>query len=219
MRSFAPGEPVVLRELWRGRVFAARPATVVRDDPELITLLVPAGVTCAVPIGPDGEELRICDRPFRLELRERGPTPVLSFAWPGEPFAVLRWIEPWAWYVNPQEPLRRTEIGFDTTDHVLDALVALDGTWCWKDEDELERAVELGLFSAAEAERFRADGHRAIDRILRREPPFDRDWGDWRPDPSWPTPTLRAGWETSEARRTGTDAGGLSRGPRTRHPA
>lgn len=129
MRSFAPGEPVVLRELWRGRVFAARPATVVRDDPELITLLVPAGVTCAVPIGPDGEELRICDRPFRLELRERGPTPVLSFAWPGEPFAVLR----------------------------------------------DERAVELGLFSAAGAERFRADGHRAIDRILRREPPFDRD--------------------------------------------
>jgi hypothetical protein len=195
MRSFAPGEPVVLRELWRGRVFAARPATVLHDGPELVVLLVPAGVTCAVPIGPEGEELRIPDRPWRLELRERGPSPVLSFAWPGEPYAVLRWSAPWAWYVNLQEPLRRTRIGYDTTDHVLDVLVAPDGTWEWKDEEDLERAVALGLFTPADAERFRADGHRAVRRILEREPPLDHDWTRWQPDPSWPTPTLPEGWD------------------------
>lgn len=196
MRRFEPGEPVVLRELWRGRVFAARPATVVWDEPDLLVLYVPPRVTCAVPVGPEGEELRIPDRPFELELRERGSTGVLSFAWPEEPFGVLRWTAPWAWYVNLQEPLRRTPIGFDTTDHALDVLIARDGSWCWKDEEELERAVRLGLFSPADAERFRADGRRAVRRILAREPPFDRDWTDWRPDPSWPTPVLAGGWDS-----------------------
>lgn len=197
MPPFAPGEPVVLRELWRGRVFAARPATVLHDGPERIALVVPAGVTCAVPVGPDGEELRIPDRPWRLALRERGPSPVLSFAWPGEPYAVLRWSPPWAWYVNLQEPLRRTEIGFDTRDRVLDLLVAPDGTWRWKDEEELERAVALGLFTPADAEGFRADGRRALERIRRGEPPFDGTWQDPAPDPTWPKPTLRDGWDVT----------------------
>ncbi len=195
MRRFEPGEPVVVRELWRGRVFAARPATVVRDEPDLVVLYVPPGVVCAVPVGPEGEELEICDRPFELALRERGPSGVLSFAWPGEPFAILRWTDPWAWYVNLQDPLRRTEIGFDTTDHALDVLIAPDGSWRFEDEDELERAVRLGLFTPADAERFRADGRRAVRRVLRRDPPFDRDWRSFLPDPSWPVPGLPEGWD------------------------
>jgi hypothetical protein len=41
----------------------------------------------------------------------------------------------------------------------------------------------------------RADGERAVRRILDREPPFDRDWTTWRPDPSWPVPILPEGWD------------------------
>jgi predicted RNA-binding protein associated with RNAse of E/G family len=98
------------------------------------------------------------------------------------------------WYVNLQAPLRRTPLGFDTVDHALDVIVELDGSWAWKDEDELAEAVEQGLFTVEEAERFHADGERAIARILDREPPFDRDWSSWRPDPDWPMPTLQTGW-------------------------
>ena len=198
MRRWSPGDPVVIRELWRGEVFAARPATVVEDQPDRTTLLVPAGVTCGVPVDRDGAELRVPDRPWRLEVRERGPNDLLSFAWPDTSCAVLRWYAPdgmHAWYVNLQDPLRRTALGFDTTDHALDVIVALDGTWAWKDEDELAEAVAHGLFTAADAERFRADGERAVARILDRQPPFDRDWSTWRPDPSWPAPTLPEGWD------------------------
>jgi len=198
MRRWSPGDPVVIRELWRGEVFAARPATVVEDQPDRTTLLVPAGVTCGVPVDRDGAELRVPDRPWRLEVRERGPNDLLSFAWPDTSCAVLRWYAPdgmHAWYVNLQDPLRRTALGFDTTDHALDVIVALDGTWAWKDEDELAEAVAHGLFTAEDAERFRADGERAVARILDRQPPFDRDWSTWRPDPSWPAPTLPEGWD------------------------
>ena len=197
MARWSPGDGVVLREVWHGRVFTARPAIVVEDEPEQTILVVPGGVRCARPIGDD-DVLRVPDRPWRLEERARGPNPILSFAWPDAPYAVLRWsTEEGApvWYVNLQDPLRRTPLGFDTTDHALDAIVRLDGSWSWKDEDELAEAVERGLFTVEEAERFRADGELAVARILDREPPFDRDWGSWRPDPSWPEPELRPGWD------------------------
>jgi len=198
MDRWAAGDAVVVREVWRDRVFQARPATVVRDDADLTMLLVPGAVRCGVPIAEDGAELRVPDRPWRLEVRERNANPILSFAWPDTPYAILRWSMPdgvTAWYVNLQDPLRRTSIGFDTTDHALDAIVAVDGTWWWKDEDELAETVANGLFTAEDAGKFRADGERAVERILRGDPPFDRDWTSWRPDPRWPLPALPAGWD------------------------
>ncbi len=198
MRRWSPGDAVVLREIWRDRIFVARPAVVVEDEPERLAFVVRSRARCGTPVDDDGAELRVPDRPWRLEVRPRGPNDVLSFAWPDTPYAVLRWRAPhgaYAWYVNLQEPLRRTSLGFDTTDHALDAIVELDGSWRWKDEDELAEAVGNGLFTAAQAAFFRTEGERAVERILRRKPPFDRDWTSWRPDPSWPTPELPEGWD------------------------
>jgi uncharacterized protein len=198
MERWSPGDPIVLREVWRGKVFEARPATVVEDAPEQTTLVIPGGVWCGVPVDEDGAELRLPDRPWRLEIRRRGPVPILSFAWPEAAYSVLRWPADEGlpvWYVNLQDPLQRTELGFDTTDHALDVIVELDGTWRWKDEDELEEAADNGLFTADEAAAFRADGNRAVARILDRAPPFDRDWSSWRPDPGWAIPSLPDGWD------------------------
>jgi hypothetical protein len=197
-RSFPLGEGVVLREIWLGRVFEARPTIVVQDDPEQIMLLLPGGVRCAVPVGEDGGELRVPDRPWRLKIRARGDQPILSFAWPETPYSVLLWTEDErrVWYVNLQDPLTRTPLGFDTVDHALDVVIELDrSSWRWKDEEELGQAVRDGLFSETEAADFRTWGERAVGRILAAEPPFDRDWGAWRPDPAWSTPELRPGWD------------------------
>ena len=198
MRRWSPGDAVLVREVWHGRVFEARPAIVVRDEPEQTMFLVPGGVRCGLPIAEDGAELRLPDRAWHLEVRERSPNPILSFAWPDTAYAVLRWTTEEGtpvWYVNLQDPLRRTALGFDTVDHALDVIVELDRAWRWKDEDELAEAVENGLFTTEDAERFRFEGERAVARILDREPPFDRDWSSWRPDPSWPTPSLPDGWD------------------------
>jgi hypothetical protein len=196
---FRPGTSIALREVWRGRVFAARPTIVVEDHPERTMLLLPGGVRCGLPIGADGRELRLPDRSWRLEVRPRGDQPILSFAWPDTPYSVLLWTaeeDRRVWYVNLQDPLARSAIGFDTVDHVLDVVVELDrSSWRWKDEDELAEAVDQGLFTPAEASDFRDWGERAVERILSMEPPFDRTWDTWRPDPAWGVPELPDGWD------------------------
>jgi len=196
---FQPGEGIVLREVWEGRVFEARPTIVVQDEPEQIMLLLPGGVRCGLPIGADGRELRLPDRPWHLNVRPRGDQPILSFAWPATPYSVLLWTadqDRRVWYVNLQDPLTRTPIGFDTVDHALDIVIELDrSSWRWKDAEELAEAVSDGLFTPEEAAGFRAWGERAVERIVAGEPPFDQDWVGWRPDPSWPHPELRPGWD------------------------
>ncbi len=147
-----------------------------------------------------GELLRIPDGgDWELAARVWMRGPILSWAWPGVAHAVLLMFHPdWSvrhWYVNLQNPLRRTAMGFDTVDHVLDAIVEPDGSWRWKDQDELEKVVRRGIFSSDEAMDFRAEGERAVRRLRDGEPPFDRDWTAWRPDPSWPVPQLPAGWD------------------------
>jgi len=196
--AFRPGEAVALREIWRGRVWAARAATIVEDRPDQTTFFIPVGTGWMTP-ARDGVLLRIPQEDFELVERRFHEAHVLSFAWPGVPFAVLRFFRsdwsPLSWYVNLQEPLRRRPTGFDTMDHELDVIVQGDGAWSWKDEDELTEAIRLGVLEPEDETRLRAEGLAAVRRILGREPPFDRDWDGWRPDPAWVPPVLPAGWD------------------------
>jgi uncharacterized protein len=198
--GWQPGDVVALRERWDGRIFEARPATVVRDTPSEAAFYVPAGVVCAMPVDGEGRQLRLPDRPWRLALRERGTLDILSFSWPETPYAVLLLFEPGGelqgWYVNLQAPLERTPVGFDTVDHALDVVIPADrSSWAWKDEDELAEAISLGLFEERDAAWFRHWGERAVEHLLLRRPPFDRGWDDWRPDPGWARPALPYGWD------------------------
>ena len=193
------GDPVVIRELWNGQVFEARPASVVADLPLQTTLYVAPFVRCGVAIDDADVELRFPDRPWHLHVRERGDFGVLSFAWPDTPYSVLLLSEsdgsPRGWYVNLQTPLARTSIGFDTVDHLLDVLIPKDrSSWAWKDEDELAEGIALGLFTEDDAVALRYWGERAVEHVLLRLPPFDEPWEDWRPDPSW-APELPPGWD------------------------
>ena len=93
------------------------------------------------------------------------------------------------WYVNLEAPWRPSRFGFDTEDHELDIWIDSDGSWQWKDEHDLAVAVEAGLFSPEQAAAFRVEGERVI-----AEWPFPTGREDWRPDPSWPLPTLPGAW-------------------------
>jgi hypothetical protein len=198
VRRFEPGETIALRQTWEGLVWAARPATVVDDTPVQTMLFIPAGIRWMAPFH-DGKRLKIPQEDFELVELLYDEAHVLSFSWPNTHYAVLLFFRPdlstWNWYVNLEEPLRRTEIGYDTLDHELDVIVEFDGSWRWKDEDDLAQAIRRGVIPADQEPRLRADGERAVRRILDREPPFDQDWSDWRPDPSWPAPALPQGWD------------------------
>jgi Protein of unknown function (DUF402) len=97
-------------------------------------------------------------------------------------------------YINFQEPFRRFEYGFDTLDNVLDIVIAPDGTWRWKDLEELDDWLARGRFTREELEGIRAEGERVAAELDagRR---WWSEWGTWKPDPGWPLPVLPEGWD------------------------
>jgi Protein of unknown function (DUF402) len=195
---FDAGTAVALREVWEGSVWTARPAVVVEDTPEQVVLFIPVGTRWCAPVRY-GRRLKIPEPDFELAELRNDDMHVLSFAWPGSFAAVLLEFRPdWSplrWYINLEEPLRRSSVGFDTLDHKLDVILELDGSWRWKDEDELAETIRRGLLPGTDEPKLRAAALRAVGRIVGREPPFDRDWTTWRPDPAWPLPELPAGWD------------------------
>ncbi len=56
---WVPGDHVVLRQLWPGRVWAAVPATVVEDTASVVVLYVRPGTTFAGPACSREEHLRV----------------------------------------------------------------------------------------------------------------------------------------------------------------
>ena len=187
-----------------------KPMVVVEDGPALISLFLPAHTPTklAVPftkgrpkprLHGEGQPSDLIWFPrsrswARLEDSVLKQWNALFLIVPGAWRAPwLRWTPEWdflGWYVNLQEPIRRTPIGFDVRDLDLDILVDPERRWRWKDEDELEGSVEAGVISAAVADRTRAEGLAAVADIEAGAWPFTEEMSAWRPDPAWPQPTL-----------------------------
>ncbi len=200
---WAEGDPALLRYIHDGRVSRVLPVSVVSDDERSTQLFVRSGTPMRTRCGPDGVPL-----PRSLPYAERFARPwrLGPSVWSGYHVLMLTprdaghsfwayWDDGWrfhGWYVNLQEPLRRSRFGFDTADNVLDLVVRPDLSWQWKDEDELHEAVRLGRFTASEADGLYEEGARATAAIDARAWPFDRDWSGWRPAPAWPEPALVA---------------------------
>lgn len=102
--------------------------------------------------------------------------------------------EHWGWYINLQEPFRRTKRGIQTMDLMLDILVERDRSWRWKDEDDFEMLLTRGLLNSITAERVRDEAGKVLQRVERSEPPFDGSWSHWRPDSTWSLPELPDSW-------------------------
>lgn len=189
------GEHVVLRQLFVGRIWNAMPAVVVEQTPERLVTWLPPGVVTKSPEGGlfDGWTLR-----DRLVRRPHG---ILRVKEPAEEWSLLHfWHEDGSfagWYVNLEGPFLPTPIGWDYEDHLLDLWLEAEGKWEWLDEDELARAVELGLRSEEEARAARAAGERALARLLAAEPPDRTGLEAWRPDPAWALPALPPNWDAA----------------------
>jgi uncharacterized protein len=171
-----------------GRVWRAQACRVVEESAAVIALWIPEGAPGKLPIGTDGRRLRIPGDHWELEDSVSNED-ILCVARRGRAHSIYLFPSrsDFHWYVNFEEPLRRTAIGVDTFDQKLDLLVFPDGSYRWKDEDELEAAAALGLLDADEV---RAEAARVLE-----EWPFPTGWEDWRPDPSWPIPQLPEGWD------------------------
>ncbi|MGW5361733.1 DUF402 domain-containing protein [Actinopolymorpha pittospori] len=94
------------------------------------------------------------------------------------------------WYVNFEQPYRRTALGIDTFDLLLDLVVAPDLRPRWKDEDEYHQGRRLGLITDTEHRQVQVAREQVMDLLRRAEGPFDRRWQDWRRESSWERPVL-----------------------------
>ncbi len=199
---FRPGDHILLRETWRGRVWTARPVIVVEDSPQAICLFIAKGSTWKRPFDATGMPKRIPSGDWMLES-EFWIIDSLRISVPGERFSILPFRHQQGdlrfWYLNIETPLTRTPFGFEYMDQTLDIVVSTDFTeWRWKDEEELAQAVALGLYTADEADDIRSSGERSLAAFLARKPPFDRDWEAWSAPPHWDVPVLPTDWDIIE---------------------
>jgi predicted RNA-binding protein associated with RNAse of E/G family len=126
----------------------------------------------------------------------------------GQPWSVWRWLDAdreWSddFYVNLEDPWRRTSIGFDSGDWILDLVAREDRSWRYKDEDELAWVESTGAASAEWAERARAAAIAAIADIESWAWPFCADWHEWLPPRGAVLPSLPDEWARIDEPGTG----------------
>jgi len=199
-----PGDVVALRYITTdARIEICWPCRVVEDSDGLLALFIAAGSSYKAGPKRSAQAKRAAPR---LD------TPPDDYVWrnntlrlmlPGQRHSVsLSWSTDAGhrrllkYFVNLEEPYRRTEVGFDTQDHTLDVEVSPDLAWRWRDEAELANHVTEGFYTPALAVAARAEGQRVIDGILRHEHVCTQ-WKNWEPDATWQVPGLIGGWDTA----------------------
>ena len=205
--QLTPGHRIVLREIWKACVWSARPVTVADTSRDWLVLYLAEGTSWQQPRTLGDQPVTPLTRlegKWRLRERVHSVGSNLLMVPKDAPYSIqLMWspkrIEFQGWYINLQDTLQPSAIGFDYMDQLLDMVVTPDlSGWRWKDEEEFEEAQSIGLISPEKANYLRCAGLEALELIKKRRPPLDHPWEIWRPDPTWPIPVLEHGWEVLE---------------------
>lgn len=190
------GDTIVWREVLNdGRPWLASTVYVVEDAPEHLITYLPTGAQFGFP---DGDFPSDNGRhPWEASGHWQGHG-CLQIAFPDEAYAIWHF---WSgqersfahWYLNLQEPFRRTNIGLDTQDLELDIVVHLDGSWESKDDELLDRRVEQGRYTAEQVAGIRAVAG-DLDERLQNGRWWDDHWTKWEPEPDWTPQPLPRDW-------------------------
>ncbi len=180
-----------------GKISHVKPGTVIENSATQFALWTPIGTPVLY-----GELLQgTADGPRRWDqgwrLAERiWRSEILSILRPGKLGKTeLKWDKDrifQGWKVNLMSKGRRTSLGYDTYPYQLAIVIAPDGTWHYKNETELDYAVEIGRLTREEGDAVRVEGERvvaAIDDIIAVSPD---DWA--RSFEHLPHPTLPENW-------------------------
>jgi hypothetical protein len=204
-----PGDVVALRYITTdARLEMCWPCRVVEDRPDLLALFIAAG--SPFKAGP-----KLSAKAKRAGPRHDLPpdehvwrADMLRLMFPDRCHSVwLFWSHDGGerrfhrYFVNLEEPFRRTPVGFDTQDHTLDIEVTAELAWRWRDEQELENHVAEGFYTPALAAAARTEGQLAIEAMLRGGHVCTRGWPDWRPPAEWHIPGFVSGWDTAPRTR------------------
>lgn len=202
--QFEVGATVVRRDVFGGRVWTAGPGRVVADSDELLALARWPGVQRLVPTTllhmANGSSraralLTLATGTWELGKRTWRGTTTLNLMLPGAYFSVSLFFrdDDFAmWYVNFERPYRRTAIGIDTFDLLLDLVIDPDLSYRWKDEDEYRQGRKLGIITDAEHHQVQQARELVLALFEQGTGPFAEHWRTWRRSPEWPIPSLPA---------------------------
>ncbi len=191
------GEPIVRRQIVRGRPWLGWMVNVVVDQPDLLITYSPEGSPFHFPSGdwptPDGKH------PWH-EMDSWQGNGALMMQRPGDPYAVWHfWDGPdrefRGWYINFEAPFERTSIGFDTQDLELDIFVSPAGDWRFKDIDLLWERHDQGRFTLIEVRRILELGDDLADMLDTGDWWWDKSWAEFVPDARWSVPEMPEGWD------------------------
>jgi hypothetical protein len=203
-KYWQPGEVIVHRYVGHGDgLLWGWTEAVIEDGPERTVLYKPHGTPSGFWQMDDKHFLP--ERPAQLDalhfLYPRRPYYISLFFDAGLPLSASfvrlfgeehgRFL---GWKVDMAAPHRRTALGFDTTDDVLDIIMRSDGSWYVKDDADLDKYTEMGVYTPAEATRIRAACEEAMLLVEARLSPFDAEWIDWSPPHEVPDMRLPKGW-------------------------
>ena len=206
---FPVGSTAVRRDTTAARVWSATPNRVLADTGDELVLACWPGVQMMAPatwtqwLRTGDDDVRKQAIPslvagtWELESWTWQDTTLVSRFRPGAHFSVHQFLgagRTGQWYVNFELPSRRTSIGIDTFDLLLDLVADIETLrWWWKDEDEYAQARRLGLIDDVLHAQVEVARQEAVAMIEARQGPFAADWSAFRPDPAWATPVLPAG--------------------------
>jgi hypothetical protein len=200
-------EVVIRRDVMDGRIWSAQPHHVISRDGGIVWAGVAPGTPMVAPtrwcdwVRGTGERQSALDALLRREWRME----VWEWRWTTlvRRFAAESWWTATAvfsaddgafqhWYVDVHRPLTVRGALADTFDLLLDAVIPPDGELRWKDEDELEQAVQTGLFTPADVRGVKEARADLLDLVAHGEL-----FGTEPPDPAAvrPVSELPAGWD------------------------
>lgn len=201
-----PSDIILGRGIFNNRVWTAIPVIVVKDSPEeLVAALLP-GTECMTEIDyakgrKDGK------RRWDFKYRDWKMAPflwrtnrVLMVIEPNKFYSVrLYWQEEsntfLGYYINFQLAFKRSHCGIDILDLELDLMIDPDFSFEWKDLDDYKQGIETGIIAPGWVAEIEVAKTEVIDRLAKRQYPFDGSWLDWMPDPNWTPPKLPKNWD------------------------
>jgi len=201
-----PGDVIVWRGIYRRRIWHAQTVIVVKDSPNEMVLALLPGTECIAPEGylqgkqSDKRRWNYKDKYWELEKYDWRTNRLLILLEPDKFYSTMYFWdhasnEFLCYYMNFQLPFRRSASGIDTLDLDLDLIINPDFSFEWKDEEDYQKAIGHEIISPEWVQGIETAKGNVLEKLKKRQYPYDGSWLDWLPDPIWSPPKLPADWD------------------------
>jgi predicted RNA-binding protein associated with RNAse of E/G family len=200
------GDVIAWRGIYRERIWHVQPTILVKDSPQEIVLTLMPGTECIAeetyPRGKKSDRRRwyFVDHDWQLARYTWQTNRLLLLFEPQKYYSiVLFWNHAnsdfLCYYVNFQLPFKRNPFAVDTLDLDLDLIIHPDFSYKWKDIEDYQNAISHGLILPQWSRAIETATDEVMERLEKRQYPFDGSWLDWKPAPAWQPPMLPQNWD------------------------